>query len=174
MTKGTKMLKDLLKLEVNSNYDGYYYSSSESYSELENDKTIRFYVEVDSYEDITNISKEEVEKSKLDFGQIIYDFIKSGIETVYSYTEKTVKLKDIELNVKDEINIHFGNYIDDSSSGYAHINIYISKDLLEKNMISGLTKYSFDAKKYSKEKVVYGSLIEYKGKKYFFKRSTEI
>ncbi len=171
MTKEVYMIKDLLRIEVNSSFDGYYYSSFESYSQLEDQKIVKIKAEVNSYDDATDVSKEEVEESKLDFGQIIHNYIKDGIDTVYAYVEKQIKLNDIELNVKDEVNIHFSGYLDDSSSGYSEVNIYISKELFQDNMIQGLTKYSFDAKKYSKKKVVYGSLIEYKGKQYFFKRA---
>jgi len=81
-------------------------------------------------------------------------------------------MEDIEIYKNEResrIEIRFGNLTENSSGDYANIRIDINKELFEQNMIDGLTKYSFDAKRYSDNKVELGTQIEYKGKTYFFR-----
>lgn len=165
-------MKDLIKRDEDCSYDAYYYSNFESYTEMSNNKVLKIIVDVNSYDDETNVSKLEIEKSNIDFGQIVIDYIKDGIEKVLKYGDKTIHIEDIEIykNKREStIDISFGNLTENQSGDYASINIAINKELFEKNMIDGLTKYSFDAKRYSDNKVECGTQIEYKGKIYFFR-----
>lgn len=167
-------MKDLIERNEDCGYDAYYYSNVESYTEMSNNIVLKIIVDVNSYDDTTNVSKSEIETSNIDFGQIITDYIKDGIEKVVYYTDKTIHMEDIEIYKNEResrIEIRFGNLTENSSGDYANIRIDINKELFEQNMIDGLTNYSFDAKRYSNNKVECGTLIEYKGKQYFFKRA---